>query len=125
MDLRAFGLLHFPYKNARVNPAPNMARGSYPFSCSKPISEIAFPEFKIVYSASRRAAMSRASISLCTRVISSDFRSMAANTLLTKGESVTLSFPAILAGGLGRAGGRFFGKPLACLDNLARNSNPK
>ena len=69
--------------------------------------------------------MSSASISLCTRVISSDFRSMAAVTFFPKGEPVILSFPAILAGGLGRAEGRFFGKPLACLDNLARNSNPK
>ena len=80
---------------------------------------------KIYYSASRRATMSRASISFRTRMISTDFRSKAANTFFTKGESVIFSLPEILAGGLGRAGGRFFGTPLACLDDLARNSNPK
>jgi hypothetical protein len=65
------------------------------------------------------------SISLFTCVISSDFRSKAANTFVTKGESGIFSLAAVWAGGWGRAGGRLFGTPLACLDNFDRNSNPK
>ena len=33
------------------------------------------------------------------------------------------SLPAILAGGLGRAGGGFFGKPLACPGNIASRND--
>jgi hypothetical protein len=80
---------------------------------------------RTIYSASRGAAMIRASISLRTRVISSNFRSKAADIFFSKARSVIFRLSAILAGGLGRAGGRFFGKPSACPCNLARNSNPK
>ena len=78
-----------------------------------------------VYSPSSGAAMIRASISLRTCAISSNFRSKTANILFTKAGSAIFTLSAILACGLGGAGGRFFGKPLTCPGNLARNSSPK
>ena len=79
----------------------------------------------VIYSASRGAAMMRASISLRRRVISSNFRSKASDIFFTRAGSVIFRLSAILACDLGRAGSRFFGKPPVCPCNLARNSNPK